>query len=34
VFLAPVSPYLELALAGDSNLNLIALFQIERFDHC
>jgi hypothetical protein len=31
--LAPVSPHLEFALAGDSNLDLVSLLQTERFDN-
>jgi hypothetical protein len=34
VVLAPISPHLEFALTGDSDFDLVTLFQIERLDDC
>src|SRR5436190_13861691 len=34
VVLAQVTPYLELALTSDSNLDFVSLFEIECLDYC
>jgi hypothetical protein len=34
LLLAPIAAHLEFTFAGDSNFDLIALFEIESFDDC